>query len=97
MKVGIKLNCNMIVTSHLVVPNEKKIARTVLNEMHSLTVFPEIGQCQQIKYALKTYFGMNNNQIDKILSTKSRWVRISKTYPQYVVHSGGAIYYNNLM
>lgn len=90
MEVGRKLKCNMIITSHLVVPNEKKMARTILNEMHNLTIFPKSGSSQQIRYALKTYFGMNNHQIDKILATKSRWVRISKTYPQYVLHSGGA-------
>ncbi len=90
MEVGRKLNCNMIITSHLVVPNEKKLARTILNEMHTLTVFPKSGSSQQIKYALKTYFGMNNKQIEKVLDTKSRWVRISKSYPQYVLSSGGA-------
>jgi len=90
MEVGRKLNCNMIITSHLVTPNEKKMARTVLNEMHNLTVFPKSGSSQQIRYALKTYFGLNNKQIDKILGLNSRWVRISKTYPQYVLYDKGS-------
>lgn len=90
MEVGRKLGCNMIITSHLVIPNEKKLGRTILNEMHNLTVFPKSGSAQQIRYALKTYFGLNNKQIDKILELKSRWVRISKTYPQYVLHDKGA-------
>lgn len=90
MEVGRKIGCWMIVSNHLVIPNEKKLARTIMNEMHSLTVFPKSGSSQQIRYALKTYFGLNNKQIDQILDTKSRWVRINKSYPMYVVHSGGA-------
>lgn len=90
MEVGRKLNCNMIITNHLVIPNDKKFARTVLNELNMLTVFPKSGSSQQIRYCLKTYFGLNNKQIDEILKLKSRWVRISKTYPQYVLYQGGA-------
>jgi len=90
MEVGRKLQCSMIITNHLVIPNEKKFARTVLNEMHNLTVFPKSGSAQQIRYALKTYFGLNNKQIDEILALKSRWVRISKSYPQYVLYDKGA-------
>jgi hypothetical protein len=90
MEVGRKLNCNMIITNHLIIPNEKKFARTVLNEMNMLTVFPKSGSAQQIRYVLKTYWGMNNQQIDNILSINSRWLRISKNYPQYVLWDEGA-------
>ncbi len=90
MEVGRKLNCNIIITNHLVIPNEKKFARTVLNEFNTLTVFPKSGSSQQIRYALKTYVGLNNKQIDDILALKSRWVRISKSYPQYVLYDKGA-------
>jgi hypothetical protein len=89
MEVGRKLNCNMIITNHLVIPNEKKFARTLLNEINMISLFPKSGSSQQIKYALKTYWGMNNKQIDKILDLKSRWVIISKTYPQYVLYENG--------
>jgi len=94
MEVGRKLNCNIIITSHLIIPNEKKLARTILNEMHNLTIFPKSGSSQQIRYALKNYFGLNNKQIDRILQLKSRWVRISKTYPQYVLFDKGAYILN---
>ena len=89
MEVGRKLNCNMIITSHLVIPNEKKLARTLLNEMTVLTVFPKSGSSQQIKYTLKQYFGLDNKQIERIINLKSRWIRISKTYPQYVLYNNG--------
>jgi Cdc6-like AAA superfamily ATPase len=89
LEVGRKLDITIIITSHLVIPNDKKMARTILNEMQSLTVFPKCGSSQQIRYCLKTYYGINNKQIDNILSLKSRWVTISKSYPNYVLYENG--------
>jgi hypothetical protein len=85
MEVGRKLKLYIIVTSHLIIPNSKKLARTVLNECQYLTVFPKSGNAQQIQYALKTYFGFGKKDCKKIMESKSRWVRISKCYPQYIM------------
>jgi len=90
MEVGRKLNCNIIITNHLVIPNEKKFARTVLNELNMLTVFPKSGSAQQIRYVLKQYWGLDNKQIDEILKIPTRWLRISKNYPQYLLWETGA-------
>jgi hypothetical protein len=89
MEVGRKLDITIIITNHLVIPNEKKIARTIMNELQSLTCFPKSGSSQQIEYALKKYFGLNNKQIKIILELPSRWVTISKTYPLYVLYETG--------
>lgn len=94
MEVGRKLNISIVITNHLVIPNEKKFARTVLNEMQQITVFPKSGSSQQIKYALKTYFGLNNNQINKIMELKSRWVTIIKSYPMTVLYEKGVYILN---
>lgn len=90
MEVGRKLDITIIVTNHLVIPNERKIARTVLNEMHTLTVFPKSGASQQIKYALSKYYGLNDKQIKGILGLPSRWVTIHKNYPMVVLYEHGA-------
>jgi hypothetical protein len=90
MEVGRKLNVWIIITNHLVIPNEKKIARTIMNEMQSLTVFPKSGSSQQIRYCLKQYYGLNNKQIDSVLSIPSRWVTIFKNYPMCVLWDKGA-------
>ena len=90
MEVGRSMNIWLVMTNHLVIPNEKKIARTVLNEIHTMTVFPKSGSAQQISYTLKTYFGLGKKQIEKIMSLKSRWVTVSKSYPQYVLYETGA-------
>lgn len=90
MEVGRSYGIYTIITNHLVIPNEKKSARTILNELHTLTVFPRSGSAQQIRYALKTYFGLNNKQVDLILKLPSRYVTVSKSYPMYVLYDQGA-------
>lgn len=85
MECGRKLGIYCVITNHLVIPNERKMARTVLNECTSLTVFPKSGGSQQITYALKTYFGYTPKQIAKILKLPSRWVTLYKTYPQVIM------------
>jgi hypothetical protein len=85
MEVGRKLGLYIIITSHLIIPNNRKQARTILNECQYLTIFPKSGNAQQISYALKTYFGFGKKDIEKIMNTNSRWVRISKNYPQYIM------------
>ena len=89
MEIGRKLHINLFVTNHLVIPNEKKFARTIMNEVQYMTVFPQSGSSQQIRYALKTYFGLNSRQINKILDLPSRWVTIKKNYPMTVIHENG--------
>lgn len=89
MEIGRKLKINIIITNHLVIPNEKKFARTILNEVQYLTVFPKSGSSQQILYALKTYFGFNKKQADHVLNLPSRWVTIIKMYPLIVMFDKG--------
>lgn len=85
MECGRKLGIYCVITNHLVIPNEKKMARTVLNECTSITVFPKSGSSHQIKYALKTYFGYSPKQIEQFLQSDSRWITVYKTYPQIIL------------
>lgn len=80
-----KIYC--IVTSHLINTNDRNSTRTMMNEMSNLVIFPRGGgSAYQQRYALKNYLGLPNAEIDKILSTSdSRWVLISKNYPQYIL------------
>jgi dynein-related subfamily AAA family protein len=89
LECGRRIRIWCLVTNHLVIPNERKEARTILNEMKKLVVFPKSGSSQQITYALKTYFGLGKHQIAEILQHQSRWVLISKQYPMYVMHDKG--------
>ncbi len=90
LEVGRKLRLNIIITNHLLVPIDQAFARTIMNELQMLTIFPKSGAVQQITHVLKTYFGFSAVQIKRILALPSRWVRISRTYPQYVLYDKGA-------
>lgn len=89
METGRKLGIWIVITNHLVLPSERQMARTVMNELHTMTIFPRSGSTQQITYSLKTYFGLSKKQIDEILQLPSRWVLVSKSYPQFVVFEKG--------
>jgi len=89
METGRKLRINCILTNHLIIPNEKSFARTLLNEIQNLTVFPKSGSSHAINYVLKTYFGMSRKEIKEILKLKSRWVSINRTYPMNVIYNKG--------
>jgi adenylate kinase family enzyme len=89
MEVGRKLKINCIVTNHLIIPNERKYARILLNEIQYLTVYPKSGSSQQISYVLKTYFGLTQKQIKTVLKLNSRWVTICKMYPITVISENG--------
>lgn len=84
LECGRKKNIYSVITSHLIIPSDKKFARCILNECTSLTVFPKCS-VQQIRYALKTYIGLPSKDIDFWLKQDSRWLTFSKTYPHYVL------------
>jgi hypothetical protein len=83
----------VIVTSHLI--NNYKESRKILNECHSMTLFPSSGSSHAIHYCLKNYFGLDRNQVSKILKLPSRWVTIKKNYPQLVLYSKGCYLLSN--
>jgi hypothetical protein len=85
LEMGRHSNIQVIITSHLINGTDKNATRIVLNEMHSLTIFPNSGSIYQIKYVLKNYFGLSAKQITALLTIKSRWITILKTYPQSII------------
>jgi len=90
MEVGRKLNLSLILTSHLILPNEKSFGRVVLNELQNLVIFPHGSSVYQITYVLKTYFGLDKKDIDVILKLPSRSVTITRTYPMAILYEHGA-------
>jgi hypothetical protein len=90
LEIGRHHNVYIICCSHLINGNDKKFSRTMMNEAHTLTIFPKSGSTYQIKYCLKNYFGLNNDQIDDILNLPSRWVTLLKGYPQCCIYEKGA-------
>jgi hypothetical protein len=82
-QIGRKLHINIIKTSHLGSNGLK--TRLVLSESQYIVVYPSSGSWHQIQYILKTYVGLSNKDLAKIKSLRSRWVCVSKCFPQYVL------------
>jgi hypothetical protein len=85
LETGRHKNIYTLVTSHLVNGNDRKDTRTIMNEMHTLTVFPKSGAAHAIDYALKNYFGLPKNVIKDVLGSDSRWVTLFKNYPNIIM------------
>lgn len=90
LEIGRHRNVKCIITGHLINGNDKKQTRTIMNEAHSVTLFPKSGSQYHMKYYLKQYFGLSTAQIRKLLSMESRWITLFKLYPQIVLtqHEG---------
>lgn len=59
--------------------------RIILNECHAVVFFLNTGSSYYINYFLKRYAGCSKEQLNKIMSLKSRWVMIYLHAPRYVV------------
>ena len=96
MEVGRKLKINIILTNHLINPNDKSFGRIIMNELNYLTFFPHSGSSYQIKYVLKNYFGLSAKEIERILKLPSRWVTIKKNYPITILYDKGIYTLSNV-
>lgn len=87
LQTGRHANTYIAVTSHLLY--NSKETRVLLNELHSVTLFPGRSTAHSISYLLKKYFGLNDRQIRDICDLPSRWVTVYKS-PLMVMYEKGA-------
>jgi len=87
LQQGRSLKVNFIYIAHIA--NNHSKTRTILNEMHSITIFPAMTTKYSLKYLLERYFGFDKEQIRKINGLPSRWVTIYKA-PFVALHEQGA-------
>jgi hypothetical protein len=60
--------------------------KSILNEAHTTTFFPKTLGKINLKYSLSGYFGLSNEEIDKLSNLDSRWVTIYKSlYPHVIL------------
>lgn len=91
LETGRHTRTSFIYTSHIA--NKGNETKTILNEAHSITIFPNTAGARTVKYLLENIFGLDKHQIKKIKqlgTTKSRWITITKSYPLIVLHQKGA-------
>lgn len=80
-------NISIIITNHLCTDYKK--TRPILNECKSVTFFCKSGANRQINYLLKSYLGLDKNDIERIMKLRSRWVTVFKCYPMTVLCEKG--------
>ena len=83
LEIGRHHNVSVIFTSHNATMGLD--TKRILNECHSITLFPKNLGGKTSKYLLDGYVGMDKDQIKKLKKVNSRWVTILKTYPQMVI------------
>jgi len=80
LEIGRHFSISVIFTSHNATMGLD--TKRILNECHSVTIFPRNLGGKTAKYLLDSYLGVDKDQIKRIKRANSRWVTILKTYPQ---------------
>ena len=93
LETGRHFNSSVVYTSHSACSGND--TKKILNECHSITIFPNGLGGRSLKYLLDQYLGLDKEQIKKIKQLDSRWVTIVKTYPLVALYEKGAYVLNN--
>jgi hypothetical protein len=86
LQQGRSSHISMIYIAHLA--NDYKKSRVILNECHAITIFPQFATVYGLKYLFQKYFGLDKNDINRIIDLPSRWVTVFKI-PLTVLHENG--------
>jgi len=79
LETGRHFKVSCIFTSHNA--NMGLDTKRILNESHSITIFPRNMGNKPLRYLLGEYLGFDANEIKKLKKCNGRWVTICKTYP----------------
>lgn len=80
LDTGRHFNVSVAYTSHIACGGND--TKHILNEAHSLTIFPKNLGGKSSKYLLDMYLGLDKDEIKKLKNVKnSRWITVMKSYP----------------
>ena len=83
LQTGRHHNVSAIITTHTACNGS--MTKMILNECHSITIFPCGLGNRSLKYLLDSYLGFDKNQIKKIKNIPSRWITIIKSFPMIIL------------
>jgi hypothetical protein len=92
LETGRHFNVSCIYTSHVACDGRE--TKRILNEAHSITIFPHGLGGRSLKYLLDNYLGLDRDQVKRIKKLQSRWVSILKTFPMVVLSEKEAFVLN---
>lgn len=90
--MGRHQNITMLCLTHYL-SNYKK-TRLLLTEATHFVLYPLSTGTHALSYLLKTYLGLNKDEIANLRKTGSRWICIYKNYPSYVITETSAFLVN---
>lgn len=74
---------SMIFTNHILCDGRQ--TRHILNEAHSITIFPKSANSRNLDYLLGSYIGLSKPEIQYVKQMETRPCTIIKTYPQVLL------------
>jgi len=92
LETGRHFQVSCIYTSHVACDGRE--TKRILNEAHSITIFPHGLGGRSLKYLLDSYLGLDRDQVKRIKKLQSRWVSILKTFPMIVLSEKEAFVLN---
>lgn len=93
LQTGRHHGTSIIYTSHTACNGNQ--TKVILNEAHSVTIYPSGLGGRSLRYLLDQYFGLEKEQIRKIKRLPSRWTTIVRSYPIIVLYEKGAYILND--
>jgi hypothetical protein len=94
MEIGRHPSTYCLATSHMMMNFQE--TRGLINEAHTVTMFPQFTPYHHMHRYLTIYGGLNKKQIKKVLKIPSRWVTISQKGPRYLLHEKGVTLLNHI-
>lgn len=81
--MGRHTKSTMLVLSHYL--TRYKATRLILNEATHIVVYPQATSYHALKYLLRNYVGIEEDEIKDMKKWGSRWLCIAKNFPQFVI------------
>jgi len=66
-----------------------KKTKPILSCITGVVIFPKGCSLYQTEKLLKEHIGLSHNEISEILKINSRWIYLSRSVPQYIIHENG--------
>ena len=87
LSVGRHQKTSCIYTSHILTNGAQ--TKLILNESHSIVIYPEGLPVRNIDYLCESYIGLNKKEIEKVKKIKSRWITFFKSFPTLIAYESG--------
>lgn len=90
LETGRHTKTSVVFTSHTATNGLE--TKKILNEAHTIVVFPRTAGNRTLKYLLYDYLGFNKDDVKRLKNCDGRWVAVSKTFPMtYYSHTKAQI------